>query len=280
MPPLNLIAQTSAPDGLSASGALRMATQALWQVLRSVLSVLGLVVVGAAAALTYFWHHPEWPRAAETHVLGWLQLRQDQRDGAEADPTALALALPEAVQRTTATPAGALPDDQRAVATWLARRYRVAADPVAALVAEAWKLGPTTGVPPTLLLAIVALESGFNPFAQSPVGAQGLMQVLTRVHDDKYKAYGGTLAAFDPIANLRVGALVLRESIRRAGGDVSAGLRHYVGAALLEHDGGYARRVLTEQAHLDAVSRGKRVSTQVTLPALVPLTSAAADPAS
>jgi hypothetical protein len=60
---------------------------------------------------------------------------------------------------------------------------------------------------------VVAIESNFNPFAQSAVGAQGLMQVMTRVHNQKYEAFGGTLAAFDPVSNLRVGVQVLRECI-------------------------------------------------------------------
>ena len=59
----------------------------------------------------------------------------------------------------------------------------------------------------------MAVESSFNPFAQSPVGAQGLMQVMTHVHGDKYESFGGKLAAFDPVTNLRVGVKVLKECI-------------------------------------------------------------------
>ena len=59
----------------------------------------------------------------------------------------------------------------------------------------------------------MAIESGFNPFAQSPVGAQGLMQVMTGVHKEKYENFGGKLAAFDPVTNLRVGVKVLQECI-------------------------------------------------------------------
>jgi hypothetical protein len=106
----------------------------------------------------------------------------------------------------------------------------------------------------------MAVESSFNPFAQSPVGAHGLMQVMTRVHDEKYEAFGGTHAAFDPVSNLRVGVQVLKECITRAG-SLQEGLRHYVGAASLENDGGYAARVLGEQANLLAVSKGERVPT-------------------
>ncbi len=32
------------------------------------------------------------------------------------------------------------------------------------------------------------------------------MQVLTRVHADKFAPFGGVAAAFDPLANIKVGA--------------------------------------------------------------------------
>jgi hypothetical protein len=104
----------------------------------------------------------------------------------------------------------------------------------------------------------MAVESSFNPFAQSAVGAQGLMQVMTRVHDEKYEAFGGNHAAFDPISNLRVGVQVLKECIARAG-SVQDGLKYYVGAALLENDSGYAGRVMAEQGHMRAVADGRQV---------------------
>ena len=80
-------------------------------------------------------------------------------------------------------------------------------------MAEAYEIGKHTKLDPTLILAVMAVESGFNPFAQSPVGAQGLMQVMTGVHSDKYENFGGKLAAFDPVTNLRVGVKVLQECI-------------------------------------------------------------------
>ena len=109
------------------------------------------------------------------------------------------------------------------------------------------------------LLAIMAIESSFNPFAQSPVGAQGLMQVMTRVHEPKYEAFGGSHAAFDPVTNLRVGVQVLKECIQRAG-SVDGGLKFYVGAANLADDGGYASKVLAEQEFLRQVAHGRAVS--------------------
>ena len=147
---------------------------------------------------------------------------------------------------------------QAAVTLWISRRYRVAPQPVARLVKEAWHVGERAGLEPTLILAIMAIESGFNPFAQSSVGAQGLMQVMTRVHDDKYQPFGGTHAAFDPVTNLRVGVKVLKECIARAG-SLEGGLRFYVGAANLPDDGGYAAKVLSEQSHLRNVAAGRHV---------------------
>ena len=84
---------------------------------------------------------------------------------------------------------------QASVALWLSRRYHVAPEPVSRLVQEAWTVGALVDLDPTLILAVMAVESSFNPFAESPVGAQGLMQVMTKVHDDKYEAFGGSHAA-------------------------------------------------------------------------------------
>ena len=144
------------------------------------------------------------------------------------------------------------------MAYWLSRKYRVAAEPLSVLVSEAYQLGKRTKLDPMLILAIMAVESSFNPFAQSNVGAQGLMQVMTRVHGEKYEGAGGTLAAFDPVTNMRVGVKVLQECIERAG-SLEGGLRYYVGAANLPSDGGYAAKVMAERDRLSLVVRGRVV---------------------
>jgi hypothetical protein len=140
----------------------------------------------------------------------------------------------------------------------LSKKYRVAPEPLSALVAEAYEIGIHTKLDPTLILAVMAVESGFNPFAQSPVGAQGLMQVMTQVHSDKYESFGGKLAAFDPLTNLRVGVKVLQECISRAG-SIEGGLRFYVGAANIDDDGGYTGKVMAEHARLQLVASGRKV---------------------
>jgi len=165
----------------------------------------------------------------------------------------------EAVDRATATDPRDLPTDQANIAMWLSRKYRVAPEPISALVVEAFEIGPRNRIDPTLILAVMAIESSFNPFAQSTVGAQGLMQVRTTIHTEKYDDFGGDMAAFDPIANLRVGVAVLKEAISR-NGSVEAGLRQYVGAANSGEDGGYIAKVLVEQQRLQEVAMGRLVS--------------------
>ncbi len=201
-------------------------------------ALLGLAV--AFMAITLF-ARPDLRDAGESQLRSWLTARQMAELGV---PVELA-----ASDRATATNPKNLPKEQAAVAFWLSKKYRVAPEPIAALVSEAYDLGKVNRLDPTLILAIMAIESSFNPFAQSAVGAQGLMQVMTTVHTDKYENFGGQNAAFDPVSNLRVGVRVLKECIERAG-SIEGGLRYYVGAANLPTDGGYAAKVLTEHQRL------------------------------
>ena len=250
---------------------LRDAGQGLLEVSHNSLALVGLVLV---AVLLFMGGRADLRHEAEARALTWLQARQEARE----DPqVALERELgdADAVIRATASEPRDLNRQQAAVAQWLSRRYRVAPEPISRLVQEAWSVGARAGLDPTLILAIMAVESSFNPFAQSSVGAQGLMQVMTKVHDDKYEAFGGIHAAFDPVTNLRVGVQVLKECITRAG-SLEAGLRFYVGAANLADDGGYAMKVLSEQSHLRQVASGRAVPLWTTLASAAPRPAAAA----
>jgi len=238
-------------------------------------NTLALVGLAVVAVLLVFTSQVGLREKLESATLGWLSARQEARAEAEGN-TLLAAAEPDAIARATATDPKELSRQQAAVALWLARRYSVAPEPVSRLVQEAWAVGNRAKVEPTLILAIMAIESRFNPFAQSAVGAQGLMQVMTRVHDDKYEAFGGTHAAFDPVTNLRVGVQVLKECIQRAG-SVEEGLRFYVGAANLAEDTGYAARVMAEHDLLKSVASGRAVSPSA-VPAARPMREAASSP--
>jgi len=244
------------------SGAvfLRDVGHGLLEVSHNTLALLGLML---AAVLLFAAGRADIRHEAEAWTLGWLQARQEARaePADPADMLAAELSEPDAIARATASDPKELSRQQAAVALWLSRRYHVAPEPISRLVQEAWSVGQKAGLDPTLILAIMAVESSFNPFAQSTVGAQGLMQVMTKIHNDKYEAFGGNHAAFDPVTNLRVGVQVLKECIARAG-SLEAGLRFYVGAANLADDGGYAGKVLSEQTALRLVAGGKKVPPQ------------------
>jgi len=231
-------------------------TQGFFEITHNGFALLGLAVVFSVLTLTA---RPEIRLAGETQLIGWLQERQSAMKGFAANL--------DAIDRATATDPRSLPRQQANVAYWLSRKYNVAPEPISALVAEAYDAGARAKLDPTLILAIMAVESGFNPFAQSNVGAQGLMQVMTRVHSDKYQSFGGERAAFDPVTNVRVGVKVLQECIAKAG-SLEGGLKFYVGAANLDDDGGYTLKVLAENSRLQQVAAGRSIPVSNTSTAL------------
>jgi hypothetical protein len=147
---------------------------------------------------------------------------------------------------------------QKYVTEWLSRRYRVAGDAANMLVSTAYTTAHEIKLDPLLILAVMAIESGLNPFAESPMGAQGLMQVMSKVHSDKFEEVGGSQAALNPVANIRVGALILKDYVDRTG-SVEGGLKSYVGAGAATDDSGYGSKVLTEYRRLKQVASGKNV---------------------
>lgn len=161
------------------------------------------------------------------------------------------------------TPQASTDPQQERVTAWLAKRYRVASDATHMLVSAAYSTAHEIKLDPLLILAVVAIESRFNPFAESPVGAQGLMQVMSKVHRDKFRDHGGVKAALNPVANIKVGSRILKEYVRR-GGSVEAGLKLYVGAAAMESDSGYGSKVLAEYRRLQDVANGKTVPVTTT----------------
>lgn len=149
--------------------------------------------------------------------------------------------------------AGISPAQERALRSYIARKYRVATSVVGALVSSAFVVAREMNLDPQLILAVIAIESRYNPYAESHVGAQGLMQVLTRVHKDKFVEFDeGTIAALHPIANMRVGSRILRDCIDRRG-SVERGLACYVGATG-PSDGGYGAKVLAERRRMALAS--------------------------
>jgi soluble lytic murein transglycosylase-like protein len=155
--------------------------------------------------------------------------------------------LAEAPAVSTA-PADELDPAQRALARHLARRFYVGAELTERIVAAAHHAGDEVALDPLLVLAVIAVESSFNPDAESRKGAKGLMQIIPRYHGDKLRALGGEDAVLDPESNIHLGARILQEYVRSSG-TLVAGLQWYNGASR-DPNARYAGKVLAERARL------------------------------
>jgi soluble lytic murein transglycosylase-like protein len=227
------------------------------------LMVLGILAI---AALGIMFVKPE----VTDHVKALSPFAQAEAGEIELPPSTGLLDMPsptfakqdvankaEAAVRTDEKSA-ASSRQQQWVTEWLSKRYRVATDATDMLVSAAYLTAKEIKLDPLLILSVMAIESRFNPFAESPVGAQGLMQVMSKVHRDKFEELGGVKAALNPIANIKVGSLILKDYVNR-GGSVEAGLKLYVGAGASETDSGYGAKVLAEYQRLKEVAMGKKV---------------------
>lgn len=138
-----------------------------------------------------------------------------------------------------------------------AQRYRVSSTALAPVFEVVQATSRELGLDPVLVVAVIAVESRFNPMSESPLGALGLMQVIPRFHKDKLEDESPGRAAdkalLDPATNVRVGSRILSESIRRQGGLVE-GLQYYAGATD-DADRGYSTKVLAEKQRLEQVPR-------------------------
>jgi len=195
---------------------------------------MGLLVAGMAALVYFLNGNVEWlPFAAS-------------RDMAQAET---ATGVPAAAREQR------LSREMARAQNWLSRRYKVSTVAIEPALRAAEDSGRRFGVDPMLLVAMIAVESGFNPFAESNVGAQGLMQVIPRYHMDKIGKGKGENALFDPELNVRVGAQVLKEGLRRYGSLESA--LQYYGGALNDPGAAYANKVLTMKQRIAAAARAR-----------------------
>jgi soluble lytic murein transglycosylase-like protein len=146
-------------------------------------------------------------------------------------------------------PAAELDNPQyRTLAVYLSRRYKVAQDATEQLVGAAHEAGSRLGIDPLVILAVMAVESRFNPIAESVMGAKGLMQVIPKFHQDKLEEHGGEDSVFEPMTNILVGSRILKDAMRRGGG-VIPGLQLYAGA--FGDDGQqYAQKVMAEKERM------------------------------
>lgn len=225
---------------------LRDARDGFVEISRNSLALLGLAVVAVALTLTI---RPNLQHMARAELMAWLEARQLPTGWTPSAGYA-------ALQRTTAGDPLDLPAEQSSVTYWLSRKYSVAPEPLSVLVAEAFDLGQRAHIAPTLILAIMAIESNFNPYAQSTLGGQGLMQIQPAQQTDKLDSLGGAMATFDPLSNMRVGVRVLHElSVQK--GSIQAGLAAYA-ESTKSRESNYLERVLQEEQRLARVAQSVR----------------------
>ncbi len=149
-----------------------------------------------------------------------------------------------------------LEQEQKALAEFIARRWRIAEEAASRFVSIAYRAGSLHSVDPVLILAVIAIESRYNPVAESVMGAKGLMQVIPHFHLEKLSGHGGEEAILDPEVNIHVGAQILREYSRRLR-DEELALQMYAGA-FDEPTSQYANKVFAERARLEPVRRKAR----------------------
>lgn len=197
----------------------------------------GLVAVLAAALFS----NPVW-RAEPTpqYAIAAAAVGSDESEPAVAPPRFL-------------TAEAATKDAIDALARVVARRYRISQNATREMIAAAYREGKRNGLDPLLIVAVMAVESRFNPIAESDMGAMGLMQIMPRYHTDKLDAANaGTV--LDPATNIELGARVLKDYIRRSGSQ-TAGLQLYNGSPDDESTA-YANKVLSEKERLrEALAR-------------------------
>lgn len=136
---------------------------------------------------------------------------------------------------------------------YVAQRYRVSAEALLPVFEAAQSAARERRLDPLLLIAVISIESRFNPFSESPMGAQGLMQIIPRYHQDKLPGTDAERPFLDPIINVQVGARILQEAIRREGGLIE-GLQFY-GGAIDDEEHAYSTKVLAEKLRLERATR-------------------------
>lgn len=177
-------------------------------------AAVGVLVCSAGTAFANIYSHTD-ERGVVTYSdrrehEGFRLLASDPAaaGGAGAPADTPVAAAPEAVRRPSS------PALERQVA------------PVVARVAR------THGLEPALLLALVQVESGFNPRARSHKGAQGLGQLMPAT-----AARFGVRDPFDPDQNLEGAARYLSHLLALFGGDRQLALAAYNAgeAAVMRH---------------------------------------------
>lgn len=218
------------------------------EITRNSLALIGLVAVVLSLTLVT---RPDLQVSASEALLSWLEIRQIE--------TLNIPAVDNASSRSTAKNIHQLTEDQLAVTHWLSRKYRVSLEPMGAMVSEAWVIGERSQLPPSLILAIIAIESRFNPYASGSQGAVGLMQIEQHAHSQALDHFGGRLSAFDPLTNLRIGVRHLQALVQQTS-TLEQALSLYGASSGQATERQYVERVLAEQQLLENISEKQKTA--------------------
>jgi soluble lytic murein transglycosylase-like protein len=222
--------------------------------LRGLLTLVRVLGVPALALVLYTWIYP-------ARLGKWIGAGNTEPAAAAPAVSVQPAASPAAAVAAPPLPALAKPvpvsKSQAAMAQWLGTKYRVSPAAIGVLIVEADKLSKQYRLSPNLLIAVMAIESNFHPYIQSEAGAQGLMQVMPRIHAKRYEKFGGKSSFIDPVVSLKVGAEILRDCVKLKGGSETEALRFYFGGGASSD--GYIEKVRAEQRRLNQVAAGMRV---------------------
>lgn len=163
----------------------------------------------------------------------------------------LGVAKPSVAENTALTATQSVDGNHAVLAKFLAKRYKVSRDVTHNLVSIAYVAGRQHGLDPLLIIAVISVESSFNPIAESVAGAKGLMQIIPKYHTEKFETLGGVSEVFNPETNILVGSKILKEYLGRTG-NLSMALQMYAGALSDEQDV-YTTKVMNEKQRLQYI---------------------------
>lgn len=187
-------------------------------------------------------------------LLDGLRVLLPTTDAVAAETATFAVEAAEAAAADEApSPGATLTRPMRRALGYVSKRYRVSNEALVPIFETAQQSARELGLDPLLIVAVIGVESGFNPFSQSVFGAQGLMQVIPRFHGDKVPESAGQRPFIDPVTNVQIGSRVLKESIARYGGVVD-GLQQF-GGALNDPEKRYSSKVLGEHQRLQSIAQ-------------------------
>jgi soluble lytic murein transglycosylase-like protein len=183
-------------------------SRALAHRLRGIVVAAAIVVLGSLAEVCYAADSPVWPTPTTFDAPR------------EATPTA------------------------EEIATVVSDRFHIRSPDALEIGRAVLNAAGRYTISPLLLLAVIAVESSFDRFAVSVVGARGLMQVLPSQHRDRVLR---TSDLTDARTNVRIGSEILHNYIIASDGNLEDALYRYSGGAK-----GYARRVVDRMSMMKA----------------------------